>query len=130
MALLAVKLLVVGGLVVWFYSRSEARLSGDEGEVESAAGTMAVGGPGGAPVMLEMDREHATELYNLVREGSWASAAGEAPRATVDIRYSTGAADRLEFRGRDMVSVNGTHRRVNGAMRERHTALSYRVVAR
>src|SRR4051794_4707388 len=95
--LLVVKLILVGLLIVWLYSRSEPAMNGERDEVRSGRGMITATAPGG-PASVELEQRRAVEFYNLVRDGSWALKGNEA-RGTIDIIYSTGASDHIEITG-------------------------------
>ena len=106
------KLVVVGLLILWLYSRTETEMRGDRVDVASARGQLTAAAPGG-PAAVEMTQARAAEFYDLVKQGTW-TGKGEGPsRGTVEIVYATGAADRLEITGPDRVLINGSTRKVD-----------------
>src|SRR3954451_19745912 len=92
--LIGLKLVLVAALVVWLYTRAETEMHGERAEVVSARGNLTAAAPGG-PGAIELEQSRAAELYDLVREGSWARGEAGESRGTVELIYSNGETDQM-----------------------------------
>lgn len=113
--LVAVKVVLVTLLIVWLYSRSEVDMAGERIQVHGARGQL-MAADNGPPTVVLLDAGQAQQLYDLVSQSTWGVGGSDQPRATFDIQYEGGAADRVEVTGTDKITVNGSGRSVNVQM--------------
>jgi len=113
--IVAVKLVLVTLLIVWLYSRSEVDMAGERVQVQGARGQL-MAADNGPPTVIVLDPGQAQQLYDLVSQSTWGFGGSDRPRATFDIQYEGGAADRVEVTGADKLTLNGSNRSVDAQM--------------
>src|SRR5947208_3149443 len=92
--IVAIKVVVVTLLIVWLYSRSQVDMAGERTQVQGARGQLMTAADGTTTV-VQLDPGQAQQLYDLASQSSWGLGGSDRPRATFDIQYAGGAADRV-----------------------------------